>query len=114
MNDLENFLKQMIAVRQGMPRSKDNLVYVEGYALMKEVGIALSHAWVVKRGTDKVIDVTTDNFSLYIGIPFSTEYVKQQWEANPDGCSLLDDWSNGYPLLRMEEQEIARFLDRVA
>lgn len=93
---------------------KDNLIYVEGYASMKDIGIALPHAWVVERGTDTVIDVTTDNFELYIGIPFSTKYLKQRRKVNPDGWSLLDDWTNDFPLLRAEEQEILGFLDRAA
>ena len=104
--------KQCFANSAKLAMRKKNLIYVEGYGVMKNLGIPLLHAWVVERGSNKVIDVTTDNFDTYVGIKFSTSYLKSRWNACKECFSMFDDFENDFPLLRMEEAEILQILDR--
>lgn len=84
----------------------ERLIYVEGFCILDRLPITQLHAWVVERGSMKVIDVTTDKFVAYCGIPFKTEYLNRRWKARPDGVSLLDDWRDDFQILKMSEEEI--------
>lgn len=84
---------------------RKNLVYVEGFALLGNIGLPIHHAWVIEQDSDVVIDVTSDNFRAYIGIPFRTDYLRQRRKAT-DSASLLDDSKGKFPLMRMDEAEI--------
>jgi hypothetical protein len=89
---------------------RPDLIYVEGFACLKSIAFPIHHAWCVRRGSNKVIDVTPANFGTYWGIPFSTDYVRERWSKQPEGASLLDDWENDFPLLRTNEQDFQKFL----
>lgn len=90
---------------------KRNLIYVEGYALLEGLTLPTHHAWLVERGSTKVIDRTL-LFGSYFGIPFRTEYVRERWKALPEGVSLLDDWESGFPLFQMNAEEIQKLVER--
>jgi hypothetical protein len=84
---------------------RPDLVYVEGYGFMKNLGLPILHAWVVERGSNKAIDV--------IGIPFTTQYIRSRLKASSDTVSMLDDYRNDFPLLRMDESEISQVVDNL-
>lgn len=86
--------------------NRPNLVYVEGFAFLKNfAGFPIHHAWAVETGSHEAIDVTSDNFSSYFGIAFQASYVKSCWRNHPDGVSLLDNYGDDYPILRMSDEE---------
>jgi hypothetical protein len=75
-----------------------NLIYVEGFALSQ--GLAFLHAWCVKPGSKRVIEVTCE-FDDYFGIPFRLEYVKNFNRKMGIGCwSILDQWEDHWPILK--------------
>jgi len=82
--------------------SRVGLRYVEGYATSV---IPILHAWCVD-GNDQVIDLTWREFShtnevpSYFGAVFPLATVKACRSAR--NCSVLQDWENGYPVLRAQ------------
>ena len=105
------------------------LQYVEGFCLGI---IPIHHGWVTING--KVIDVTMrirkgeafdrklwgnrciGEFAegrLYCGKVFETQYVSEQVVARSQWGSLIDNWEEGFPLLRGEEAVPRKRLRRV-
>ncbi|MDJ0718464.1 MAG: hypothetical protein QNJ54_30270 [Prochloraceae cyanobacterium] len=74
-------------IELGMPKScywncqqiikkQPDLIYCEGYALIKEVPLPFKHAWLIN-SDKKVIDPTWETPGLeYIGIPFNNKWVQ--------------------------------------
>jgi hypothetical protein len=56
----------------------DNLIYCEGYAVGRGLGIPLMHAWCVDKNTHQVYDPTWKNKNAgesYCGLPLSTRFI---------------------------------------
>ena len=88
---------------------KPNLIYVEGFAIGKGFP-DIHHAWLVERGSNKVIDRTTV-FDAYFGIPFRTAFVRKQWNTS-DGLPIMGDVEGGgYPLFEMTDAEIRAVIE---
>lgn len=83
----------------------NNLIYVEGFGILRGFGLPISHAWCVERGSLNVIDVTSDKFESYCGVPFKTEYVEER-QLNQKYVNLIDNWHEGYPLFHMTDEEV--------
>jgi hypothetical protein len=96
------------------PRS---LIYVEGFILPTPLPVPIPHAWCVhKKDPRKVIDPTLDDALEYFGIPFDYAYLSAQWEpeeGEDERCSasLIDNVEDGFPLMRMTEEELAEVID---
>lgn len=91
--------------RRGLPKhcfrnaaelaAKKGLVYVEGFAASV---IPVPHAWNVKPGSDKVIDVTWETpGSAYWGVAFDFPYVLKCLKKSG---SVLQNWRDDYKLFR--------------
>ena len=78
-----------------------DLVYCEGFALRRAMGMACHHAWVLDpaRGY-AVIDNTWEDpvTGAYLGVPFRKEYVFKT-VARRRVYGILDNWEEHYPLL---------------
>jgi hypothetical protein len=76
-----------------------SLIYVEGFTA-SEGGVRIHHAWVTD-GRGRAIDITwAAQGAVYIGVPFKSGFVSLMGLKNKGVGSPLDDWENGYPLLR--------------
>ena len=74
-----------------------DLTYCEGYAMGI---IPVLHAWCIDEDSH-VIDITWDEGTEYIGVPFSIKYVnKILLERKSYG--VIDNWEMKWPLLRGE------------
>jgi hypothetical protein len=86
--------------------SEDDLLYVEGFGLLKDSHFPIHHAWNCRIGSNKAIDVTTTNLESYFGMPFRREYLLKRLGKGMLGMSLLDNWKEDFPLFRMTEDEL--------
>lgn len=84
--------------------SYKDLIYVEGYT---STIIPIHHAWLSTKG-GRVIDLTLRNNELreseygpigYFGTPMNREWVMMTSINRKHGCSMIDNWEDGYPLL---------------
>jgi hypothetical protein len=76
----------------------DSLIYCEGYALFKGSSLPTLHAWVTD-GQGEAIDNTWPQAGVaYAGVPFRVGFVTTTALKNDAIGSLLDDYTNGYPL----------------
>ena len=75
-----------------------SLCYCEGFALFKGGGQPTIHAWVTdERG--RAIDNTWPQPGVaYAGVPFKSLFVNITSLKNRAIISLIDDWTNGWPL----------------
>ena len=74
-------------IKRGLPKccywnsqqlafKRKSLIYVEGYALAEDVPMAVAHAWLLTP-EGYAIDPTWETPGIcYLGVPFSTEWVK--------------------------------------
>lgn len=92
----------------------EQLVYVEGYVLLPQIPIPIIHAWCVKPGSDKVIDVTSSDLVEYYGVPFQSRYVVSQACATRYAGGLLDAWLYHWPLMKMTQEQLKNALHRSA
>lgn len=81
----------------------ESLTYVEGFAYHGKLGTTFKvhHGWLVD-GEGRVIDLTWEcpESSIYFGVPFQTEYVKQQASTSGMWATLLyHEWTD-FELLR--------------
>lgn len=77
------------------------IMYCEGYVnVLKNNIVPLLHAWCVDHNGN-VIDPTIgyQPHTQYIGIPFELDFVIHAYGVRKAG-SILDDWQNGWPLLK--------------
>lgn len=91
---------------------KKKLIYVEGYAMFENIGITIQHAWCVMPKSNIVIDPTTDSFRYYYGVPFKRNYIATKYSQKRDSTSMIDDWTNGHPLLRMTKEQLRKSVIR--
>jgi hypothetical protein len=76
----------------------DSLIYCEGYALFKGSSLPTLHAWVTD-GQGTAIDNTWPQAGVaYAGVPFRVGFVSMTGLKNDAIGSLLDDYTNDYPL----------------
>lgn len=76
----------------------DSLIYCEGYALSKGSSLPTLHAWVTD-GQGTAIDNTWPQAGVaYAGVPFRVGFVSMTALKNDAIGSLLDDYTNDYPL----------------
>lgn len=82
------------------------LDYVEGYGIKLTLGVPMLHGWVAISG--KVIDPTWGDVwgeytaCEYLGVTFPTaSVVERRARKGDDGCSMIDDWRGGWPLLAL-------------
>ncbi len=70
---------------------RDDVTYVEGFALDPALPIPLEHAWLVD-DIGRVIDPTWgDNIGhVYYGVPFERNFVARMIELSGGQCGLLD------------------------
>lgn len=85
---------------------RQGLVYVEGYACLPEIPLPFHHAWNVESGSNKVIDVTSASFRHYFGVPFDHDFINHIIIQHGGFLTVLDDWRNNWPMLRMSDEEI--------
>lgn len=72
--------------------------YAEGFVLAQDVGHPILHGWVLL-GT-KVVELTLPEPGIeYRGVTFDREEIQRRFESGVWG-SFIDDWGNGWPLLR--------------
>lgn len=84
---------------QILANERDSLIYCEGFALANADSSPVLHAWVTD-GTGKAIDTTWDKPGVvYAGVPFRTLFVRLSCLKSNAHISLIDDWTNGFPLL---------------
>lgn len=57
--------------------SKGEFEYCEGYAISKNLGIPIEHAWNVKDG--KIIDISWKNGIEYFGVRIPYEWIKKKF-----------------------------------
>lgn len=89
--------KQCFANSLRLARRRKSLLYCEGYGVTARVGIPLHHAWCVD-DAGNVYDTTWEDGVAYVGVTFDTRYVSET--AKRTGYhSVLDNWTEGYPLL---------------
>ena len=88
----------------------DKFLYVEGFALLKDINFPIHHAWIAEKGTTKAIDVTSDRLEGYFGVCFSLSYLRKHWRTRKNAASLLDNWEGGFPLLKMDRGKIQKIL----
>jgi len=68
--------------------------YIEGYALATGVPVITHHAWVDYPNGRKAIDNTwNEPGTAYLGVKFPLIDVEC-------GCSMLDNWEQGWPLFK--------------
>ena len=101
-------------LKRGLPKScywnsqqlafkRKSLTYVEGYALAEDVPMAVAHAWLLTP-EGHAIDPTWETPSIcYLGVPFSTEWVKSVLKARKKRgrgddlsifeCNYLEEYS---------------------
>jgi hypothetical protein len=101
-------------IKRGLPKSGDwnsqqlavkrkSLTYVEGYALAEDVPMAVAHAWLLTP-EGYAIDPTWETPGIcYLGVPFSTEWVKSVLKARKKRgrgddlsifeCNYLEEYS---------------------
>lgn len=71
------------------------LIYVEGFACYREIGLPVHHAWCVEPGCRTAIDNTWRRIGdEYMGIRFNLDFV-----VTSKTGSVLDDWRGGFPIL---------------
>lgn len=76
----------------------DSLIYCEGFVLYKSGAIPVLHGWVTD-GSGRAIDNTLQPPGIaYAGVPFTPTFVAETMVKNLAAISLLDDWTNMYPL----------------
>lgn len=81
-----------------------SLLYVEGFAMIRNLPIPIHHAWCIdKNDPYKVIDVTAD-LESYIGIPFKRNVFYMNWKTG----SLLDDWQGNWKLMRTSPEQLKK------
>lgn len=79
--------------------SDNNLIYVEGYATISTIGIAMIHAWCIDK-TGVVYDSTwKDKGTEYFGVPFDMRYINKTL-LKKGTFGLLENWEQGFPLLK--------------
>lgn len=87
-----------------MWRGRGRLIYCEGYALRRSMGMAVNHAWVLDRWENyRVIDNTWEApvTGAYLGIPLSSRFVaRTMCETRVYG--VMDNWKQGFPMLTMD------------
>jgi hypothetical protein len=91
--------------------NQQNLVYVEGFALIEKLSLPIHHAWCVEIGSNKVIDPTTDNLRHYFGVPFKKEVVDRKFNDKTGQCSIIDDVEHRWPLLKMSREQVLELID---
>jgi hypothetical protein len=91
---------QKIAFKQ------NDFTYVEGYAVAEEISLAIAHAWLMTP-EGSAIDPTWDEpGTAYLGIPFSTNWVKsiiaaRKQRGREDDLSILEgNYIEGFSLLK--------------
>jgi hypothetical protein len=77
---------------------RNDLTYVEGYAYGVNA-YPILHAWCIDE-SGLVIEPTRTHCKAYIGVPFSTDFVMSVMAATGEHRSLIDDWRNGWPLVK--------------
>ena len=77
-----------------------DLIYCEGYA-DAGFGVPVLHAWVChENAPDKAIEVTwPESGESYWGIKFDYEWVRKTI-LKKETWGVLDQWENGFPLLK--------------
>lgn len=88
-----------------------DLVYVEGFAFSCGI-MPVHHAWLARKGKTNVIEITNDNYTAYLGIPFTHEYLKYRYSIMKDSASLLDDWRNQFPCLYMNHDDLNKIIQK--
>ena len=74
------------------------LVYVEGYATVKEIALPVLHGWCINKKKE-VVDPTWENGNLYFGVAFKSRFAIEEM-LKTEKYGLLDSWEEGWPLLR--------------
>ena len=77
----------------------DELLYTEGFAIADDVPIPLYHAWLTRKGTMEVIDLTWKKGIEYFGVIFPTALVLNKVLERERYAPLVDDWENDFPFL---------------
>ena len=86
-----------------------DLVYCEGFACRRDMGMVTHHAWVLDPQREyAVVDNTWEHpvTGAYLGVPFNKEYVFRT-VCRRRLYGVLDNWDESYPLLSgsVEESE---------
>lgn len=82
-----------LAVRHGIR-------YVEGFAVPQDVSVPIHHAWCISED-NAVVDVTWGTpGESYFGVVLPLDLVIATSRAPMRGKGVLDDWPNGWPILR--------------
>lgn len=75
-----------------------DLIYVEGYATIKQIGFPFSHAWCVN-DKNEVVDPTWGDGKEYYGVIFDLDYVRKII-LKRGKFGVIDNIEMGFPLLR--------------
>jgi hypothetical protein len=79
--------------------SRHHLTYVEGFALPDFANIPIFHAWCVDEKGHVIDNTWSKQGKAYRGVAFALDFVRAQLK-NTNCMSVLDNWQNGFPLLR--------------
>lgn len=84
-----------------LAESDNRFTYVEGFALIPNVGVPILHAWCVD-ADDNAFDVTwKDGSTEYFGVPFDLSYVRKIIFSK-ETYGVIDNWKQRFPLLSGE------------
>ena len=82
--------------------------YCEGYATSGTTdSMAVLHGWIVNR-KHEVIDPTWKDGKEYFGIIFRWSYVKRITYKHKAFMTLIDNWEDNWPLLKMTPEEVRK------
>lgn len=87
--------------------NKHKYYYCEGYVMANRNTLPVFHSWVVNRQRE-VIDPTCPFGRYYYGIAFRLSYVCQWLLKNNGHKSIIDNWMQGWPLLKDSKAEFKR------
>lgn len=102
--------KQCFFNGQVLARGNPQVAYYEGYAMKEGLGFPILHGWNVVNG--KVVDLTWRDEGgrrahgtfpagrEYLGVSVNKASILEMWLSTGSSISHLDNWEEGWPLLR--------------
>ena len=101
-------IKECFYNAQRLAHYNRDILYYEGYALTPRSPLPVLHAWNVYHG--KVVDLTWRPHGSqiigdlegcqYLGVNVPRVDIAIRWLETELACSFLDDWENGWPMLK--------------
>lgn len=84
-------------------REHRDLFYCEGYALTEDLPLPLAHAWLVNKDREVIDPTWNDESTVYLGIPFNTQwFIDLLVSRNREDCLSVfeSNYMEDYSLLK--------------